>query len=173
MQQTSEPRVSLEEAAKHLIDECEDAGKLKTKIRRLYDIANILSSLRLIEKLQLESRKPAFRWLYTELDIANAANAGYCLKWFPDNMPNGRLGPPPTADGAPGPAAAVDTSAFPVMNGMPMHWPSHPGLPDPSLAAMGMSGMPQLPSACGISPSLSQIFWQLEHCFLTNTCLVT
>ena len=33
-------------------------------MRRLYDIANVLSSLKLIEKIQLiQSRRPAFRWL--------------------------------------------------------------------------------------------------------------
>lgn len=36
---------------------------LKTKVRRLYDIANILSSLQLIEKVLTVNRKPAFRWL--------------------------------------------------------------------------------------------------------------
>lgn len=41
-----------------------DASKLlKTKVRRLYDIANILSSLRLIEKVHTLNRKPAFKWL--------------------------------------------------------------------------------------------------------------
>lgn len=40
-----------------------DPAKLKTKVRRLYDIANVLSSLRLLDKTQLpDSRKPAFRW---------------------------------------------------------------------------------------------------------------
>lgn len=41
-----------------------DASKLlKTKVRRLYDIANILSSLQLIEKVHTANRKPAFTWL--------------------------------------------------------------------------------------------------------------
>ena len=44
-----------------------DATKLlKTKVRRLYDIANILSSLQLIEKVQTQNRKPAFKWLGPE-----------------------------------------------------------------------------------------------------------
>ncbi|CAM6111736.1 unnamed protein product [Calypogeia fissa] len=59
--------VSLEDAAKILLgDSIEEARKLKTKARRLYDIANILSSLQLIEKTHMtENRKPAFRWLGT------------------------------------------------------------------------------------------------------------
>lgn len=44
-----------------------DASKLlKTKVRRLYDIANILSSLNLIEKVHTANRKPAFKWLGPE-----------------------------------------------------------------------------------------------------------
>lgn len=35
---------------------------LKTKVRRLYDIANVLTSLCLIEKVSLRTRKPCFRW---------------------------------------------------------------------------------------------------------------
>ena len=68
--------VSLEAAARTLLGACADQAKLKTKVRRLYDIANILSSLRLIEKTHLvDSRKPAFRWLGVEKDLAVAAAA--------------------------------------------------------------------------------------------------
>mmetsp|Transcript_8775 Transcript_8775/g.23003 ORF Transcript_8775/g.23003 Transcript_8775/m.23003 type:complete len:571 (-) Transcript_8775:755-2467(-) len=35
---------------------------MKTRVRRLYDVANILASLQLIVKTQSLSRKPAFRW---------------------------------------------------------------------------------------------------------------
>lgn len=59
--------VSLESAARRLMDESSiDENRLKTKIRRLYDIANILCSLNLIEKTHLAdgSRKPAFKWKY-------------------------------------------------------------------------------------------------------------
>ena len=62
--------LSLEEAAKR-ISLCENPGKvepenqkLKTKIRRLYDIANVLSSIGLIEKCHaINSKKPAFKWI--------------------------------------------------------------------------------------------------------------
>ena len=68
--------VSLEAAARTLLGSSADSAKLKTKVRRLYDIANILSSLRLIEKTHLvDSRKPAFRWLGVEKDLAAAAAA--------------------------------------------------------------------------------------------------
>ncbi|CAI5744102.1 unnamed protein product [Peronospora destructor] len=59
--------IPLDEAAKQLI-QMEDSKSaedrlLKTKIRRLYDVANVLVSVGLIEKLQLSSsRKPVFRW---------------------------------------------------------------------------------------------------------------
>lgn len=38
------------------------AKYLKTKVRRLYDIANVLTSLQLIEKVSSRTRKPCFRW---------------------------------------------------------------------------------------------------------------
>nr|XP_033783792.1 transcription factor E2F8 [Geotrypetes seraphini]XP_033783793.1 transcription factor E2F8 [Geotrypetes seraphini] len=62
--------VSLEVAAKILIGEDNiedlDKSKFKTKIRRLYDIANVLSSLDLIKKVHVteeKGRKPAFKWM--------------------------------------------------------------------------------------------------------------
>lgn len=65
--------VSLEIAAKILIGEDQledlDKSKFKTKIRRLYDIANVLSSLNLIKKVHVteeRGRKPAFQWTYPE-----------------------------------------------------------------------------------------------------------
>lgn len=48
-----------------------DASKLlKTKVRRLYDIANILTSLNLIEKVHTVYRKPAFKWLGPDASCA-------------------------------------------------------------------------------------------------------
>ncbi|KAK6488299.1 mRNAion factor E2F7-like [Huso huso] len=61
--------VSLDIAAKILIDESQDAAdhsKFKTKVRRLYDIANVLTSLELIKKIHVteeRGRKPAFKWI--------------------------------------------------------------------------------------------------------------
>ena len=57
--------LSLEEAAKQISDgEVFDEKLLKTKIRRLYDIANVLQSIGLIHKTQMSnSRKPAFKWI--------------------------------------------------------------------------------------------------------------
>ncbi|KAF0042789.1 hypothetical protein F2P81_004126 [Scophthalmus maximus] len=67
----SSPRVvSLDVAAKILIGEDQgadqDKNKFKTKVRRLYDIANVLRSLKLIEKVHVteeRGRKPAFEWV--------------------------------------------------------------------------------------------------------------
>nr|XP_019962425.1 PREDICTED: transcription factor E2F8 [Paralichthys olivaceus] len=67
----SYPRVvSLDVAAKILIGEDQgadqDKNKFKTKVRRLYDIANVLRSLKLIEKVHVteeRGRKPAFEWV--------------------------------------------------------------------------------------------------------------
>lgn len=66
--------VSLEQAALQLMGQApsdsevqpvagEAAKVLKTKVRRLYDVANILSSLSIIEKVHTQKRKPAFRWV--------------------------------------------------------------------------------------------------------------
>ncbi|XP_075783833.1 transcription factor E2F8 [Pelodiscus sinensis] len=66
--------VSLEVAARILIGEDHvedlDKSKFKTKIRRLYDIANVLSSLELIKKVHVKEergRKPAFKWTGPEV----------------------------------------------------------------------------------------------------------
>eukprot|EP00795_Rhopilema_esculentum_P005078 gene5078-195_t len=61
------PVIALEEAAKEIIEGTEDPhGKTRTKVRRLYDIANILTSMRLIEKTG--SRKAAFKWVGVDLE---------------------------------------------------------------------------------------------------------
>uniref|UniRef100_A0A8C6X839 Transcription factor E2F7 n=1 Tax=Naja naja TaxID=35670 RepID=A0A8C6X839_NAJNA len=61
--------VTLDIAAKILIEESQDTAdhsKFKTKVRRLYDIANVLTSLGLIKKVHVteeRGRKPAFKWI--------------------------------------------------------------------------------------------------------------
>lgn len=55
--------ISLEQAARRISDNQIEESKLKTKVRRLYDIANVLAALNLIEKTSLETRKPAFKWV--------------------------------------------------------------------------------------------------------------
>ncbi|KAL8123483.1 hypothetical protein AgCh_011455 [Apium graveolens] len=60
--------ISLDEAAKILLGDAHDLSLMRNnstaKVRRLYDIANVLSSMNFIEKTHHpETRKPAFRWL--------------------------------------------------------------------------------------------------------------
>ncbi|KAL3645341.1 E2F/DP winged-helix DNA-binding domain [Castilleja foliolosa] len=57
--------ISLDDAAKLLLgDGKHTLMTTRTKVRRLYDIANVLSSMKFIEKTHHpETRKPAFRWL--------------------------------------------------------------------------------------------------------------
>ncbi|KAL8140743.1 hypothetical protein V2J09_006764 [Rumex salicifolius] len=56
--------ISLDDAAKLLLGDGHNSSIMRTKVRRLYDIANVLSSMYLIEKTHhSETRKPAFRWL--------------------------------------------------------------------------------------------------------------
>ena len=98
--------VSLESAARRLMDESSiDENRLKTKIRRLYDIANILCSLNLIEKTHLAdgSRKPAFKWKYPckhlGLESAPDGVAGLKLEGYVD-----RAGKRSGSDGLGGPS---------------------------------------------------------------------
>ncbi|KAL5544338.1 hypothetical protein UlMin_008122 [Ulmus minor] len=61
---TSADMISLDEAAKLLLGDAHNTSIMRTKVRRLYDIANVLSSMNLIEKTHTtDTRKPAFRWL--------------------------------------------------------------------------------------------------------------
>ncbi|KAH9505648.1 Transcription factor e2f8 [Bulinus truncatus] len=72
----SKPKtVNLELSAKILIGDGAmdnvEASKFKTKIRRLYDIANILTSLGLIKKIhvtEIRGRKPAFQYIGPDVD---------------------------------------------------------------------------------------------------------
>ncbi|XP_067142304.1 transcription factor E2F7-like isoform X3 [Centruroides vittatus] len=75
---TTAPKVlNLDLAAKVLIGNSnseilngDESIKFKTKVRRLYDIANILSSLGLIQKVyvtELRGRKPAFQYIGPDL----------------------------------------------------------------------------------------------------------
>jgi hypothetical protein len=58
------PEISLEQAGLMLSSAISfDYHKIKTKIRRLYDIANVLQALNLIEKILLHNNKPGFKWL--------------------------------------------------------------------------------------------------------------
>lgn len=56
-------KISLEQAARRISDGQIEDSKLKTKVRRLYDIANVLAALNLIKKSSLDTRKPAFEWV--------------------------------------------------------------------------------------------------------------
>ncbi|XP_061571204.1 transcription factor E2F7 [Cololabis saira] len=76
--------VTLDAAAKILIEESQDSSshsKYKTKVRRLYDIANVLTSLGLIKKVHVREergRKPAFKWL-GPVDFSNSGGSGSTL----------------------------------------------------------------------------------------------
>ncbi|XP_071703277.1 E2F transcription factor-like E2FF [Rutidosis leptorrhynchoides] len=56
--------ISLDTAATALLGDVHDPTAMRTKVRRLYDIANVFQSMNLLEKVRHpESGKPAFRWL--------------------------------------------------------------------------------------------------------------
>lgn len=77
--------VNLDMSAKILIGDQQlerlETSKFKTKIRRLYDIANILTSLKLIKKVavtEFRGRKPAFRYIGPDIDSLDATHAQLC-----------------------------------------------------------------------------------------------
>ncbi|XP_009615454.1 E2F transcription factor-like E2FF isoform X1 [Nicotiana tomentosiformis] len=56
--------ISLDKAASALLGDMHDPMAMKTKTRRLYDIANVFVSMNLIEKIRSpDNGKPAFRWI--------------------------------------------------------------------------------------------------------------
>jgi len=55
--------ITLEEAAEKFCGEAATFSKIKTKVRRLYDISNVFVALGLIEKTIMDRRKPAFTWI--------------------------------------------------------------------------------------------------------------
>ncbi|KPP69880.1 transcription factor E2F7-like [Scleropages formosus] len=80
--------ITLDLAAKILIEESQDMAshsKYKTKVRRLYDIANVLTSLNLIKKVHVREergRKPAFKWTGP---VDFHSTSGKWCSWFKRN----------------------------------------------------------------------------------------
>eukprot|EP00037_Helgoeca_nana_P014022 m.129857 g.129857 ORF g.129857 m.129857 type:complete len:560 (-) comp22350_c0_seq1:179-1858(-) len=72
--------VRLEDAAECLVFQGCDEAKHKTKVRRLYDIANVLCSLKLIAKTSVSDskapKKPGFRWIGIDLDAVTPDSSG-------------------------------------------------------------------------------------------------
>ncbi|KAL8124418.1 hypothetical protein AgCh_012168 [Apium graveolens] len=69
--------ISLDSAATALPGDVHDSTAMRTKARRLYDIANVFASMNLIEKVRHpESGKPAFRWLGMKQESNNAHENG-------------------------------------------------------------------------------------------------
>lgn len=60
--------ITLDDAAEELLGETDNGNKtaFKSKVRRLYDIANVMKSLHLIDKIHFQCfqyKKPAFQWI--------------------------------------------------------------------------------------------------------------
>ncbi|KAL5864214.1 hypothetical protein ACOSQ3_001728 [Xanthoceras sorbifolium] len=56
--------ITLDNVAMALLGDAYNSTAMRTKVRRLYDIANVFSSMNLIEKTHhQERRRPAFKWL--------------------------------------------------------------------------------------------------------------
>ncbi|GJQ08767.1 hypothetical protein GpartN1_g558.t1 [Galdieria partita] len=65
--ESSESVISFQEIIRLLLGEQDKDMKSKTGIRRLYDIANILSALQLIQKTQKWNGEMAYEWLLSEI----------------------------------------------------------------------------------------------------------
>ncbi|CAH9095870.1 unnamed protein product [Cuscuta epithymum] len=79
--------ICLDEAANILLGDGRPPSINRTKVRRLYDIANVLSSIKFIEKIHHpETRKPAFKWLglkgKSENQAANTSGSSLGLNQF-------------------------------------------------------------------------------------------
>ena len=72
--------ISLEEAAFKLSFPSSEENKIKTKIRRLYDIANVFKSIGIIKKTHIDAKnKPGFEYLgYQGLDT-------FLKEFYPNN----------------------------------------------------------------------------------------
>ncbi|KAI3452372.1 hypothetical protein Pfo_009037 [Paulownia fortunei] len=73
--------ISLDRAALALLGDSHDPTAMRTKVRRLYDIANVLSSMGLLEKTRdPESGKPAFRWIGMERSCGHGSSIALDVK---------------------------------------------------------------------------------------------
>ncbi|EOA20959.1 hypothetical protein CARUB_v10001291mg [Capsella rubella] len=73
--------ITLDEATKALLHDSQDPLNMRTKVRRLYDIANVFSSMNLIEKTHTPEKKTAYRWLGARAISVNrflTASASLC-----------------------------------------------------------------------------------------------
>ncbi|XVF14173.1 hypothetical protein REPUB_Repub09cG0034400 [Reevesia pubescens] len=72
--------ITLDSAAVALLGDVHNSTAMRTKVRRLYDIANVFSSMNLIEKTHHpNSRKPAFRWLGWGAKLHNGSTTALVL----------------------------------------------------------------------------------------------
>jgi transcription factor E2F7/8 len=71
------PEISLEDVASSIFEEDDDGLPLfKSKGRRLYDIANVLTSLGLIRKCKNSRNKNVFRWIGSRGFTLEGRNSG-------------------------------------------------------------------------------------------------
>lgn len=151
--------VSLEAAAARLLGPSVGAtpaavaAKMKTKVRRLYDIANILASLNIIKKVHTASRKPAFRWLGPATPQAPAtagrSTAGAALT-VPGANGNGR-GASSTVGEAAAAASASAAAAAVIAGARRSH--AHLSPPGPERSRKRLRVSPHVPVSGG-SPAV-------------------
>ncbi|XP_048229907.1 E2F transcription factor-like E2FF isoform X2 [Ricinus communis] len=81
--------ITLDSAAMSLLGDSLTSTAMRTKVRRLYDIANVFSSMNLIEKTHHpDNRKPAFRWLGWRGNNGSAASLELKKRAFGTDITN-------------------------------------------------------------------------------------
>lgn len=130
--------VLLDDAAQRLVlNEALDEKKQKTKVRRLYDIANIFCSLNLIEKVSVfepKGRKSGFRWIGMDLSeylsatpkgsegrfvsthgVQVSVSVSATSTLFPPHLPPTPTLPSAVSSAAATPAATITTTGIGVL----------------------------------------------------------
>ncbi|KAI5665578.1 hypothetical protein M9H77_15431 [Catharanthus roseus] len=73
---SSNELISLDRAASLLLGDIRDPTSMRTKVRRLYDIANVFASMNLIAKTRHpDSGKPAFKWIGVQGQLKQGSSA--------------------------------------------------------------------------------------------------
>lgn len=133
--------VSLDDAGKWLLGgpvarpgetEAKAQSSFKSRVRRLYDIANVFTSLELIEKIHLvQTRKPAFKWVGSGVyPLASSVMSNAYTSDAPSKRPINRIG---------------FDSAFPASS---MAYLQSPGMMASAAAAAAAVNMGASPPSC-------------------------
>ena len=149
--------VSLDDAGRWLLGgpvikpgqtEAQAQAQFKSRVRRLYDIANVFTSLELIEKIHLtQTRKPALKW--TGAGVFPLASTVPRDAYTSDAPARRTVAKLPTGLGTSGASTAAASSAAASGTGAPFEFNMYAGLPPMVGASAAASRI-----AAGMPPSV-------------------